>query len=126
MTRWNGGVIGVANNPTSTSAKGIWSLSEATKAIKAGLWPSTAIPIDYLVVAGGGGGGGGLSGVYNAGTGGGGGFLTSTEILNPGTTYTVTVGGGGSGGNAAAGGTGSNSSLSGTGLTTVLSYGGGG
>jgi hypothetical protein len=39
MPRWNGGVIGAANNPTSSSAKGIWSLSEATKAIRAGLWP---------------------------------------------------------------------------------------
>ena len=39
MPRWNGGVIGAANNPTTSSAKGIWSLSEATKAIRAGLWP---------------------------------------------------------------------------------------
>ena len=39
MPRWNGGVIGAANNPTLSSAKGIWSLSEATKAIRAGLWP---------------------------------------------------------------------------------------
>ena len=39
MPKWNGGVIGVANNPTQSSAKGIWSLSEATKAIRAGLWP---------------------------------------------------------------------------------------
>jgi hypothetical protein len=39
MPKWNGGVIGVANNPTQLSAKGIWSLSEATKAIRAGLWP---------------------------------------------------------------------------------------
>ena len=39
MPRWNGGVIGAANNPTQSSAKGIWSLSEATKAIRAGLWP---------------------------------------------------------------------------------------
>ncbi len=40
MPRWNGGVIGAANNPTTSSAKGIWSLSEATKAIRAGLWPA--------------------------------------------------------------------------------------
>ena len=39
MPKWNGGVIGAANNPTISSAKGIWSLSEATKAIRAGLWP---------------------------------------------------------------------------------------
>jgi len=39
MPRWNGGVIGAANNPTTSIAKGIWSLSEATKAIRAGLWP---------------------------------------------------------------------------------------
>lgn len=39
MPRWNGGVIGAANNPTLTTATGIWSLSEVTKAVRAGLWP---------------------------------------------------------------------------------------
>ena len=39
MPRWNGGVIGAANNPSAISAKGVWSLAEVTKAIRAGNWP---------------------------------------------------------------------------------------
>ena len=49
--------------------------------------------IDYLVVAGGGGGG-----AWYAGGGGAGGFLTSRDESFPvtaGTTYKITVGGGG-------------------------------
>jgi hypothetical protein len=37
----NGGIIGVANNPTSTTATGIWSLQEQLKAKAAGNWPVT-------------------------------------------------------------------------------------
>ena len=87
----------------------------------------TSIPltVDYLVVAGGGGGGGSV-----AGGGGGGGLLTSigstSLTLNPGTTYTCTVGIGGSGGPTMTQGTdGSNSSFSGAGITTITSTGGG-
>jgi hypothetical protein len=54
--------------------------------------------IDYLVVAGGGGGG-----AYRAGGGGAGGFRTATGVsITPGTTYTITVGGG-NGGNGGSG-----------------------
>jgi len=84
--------------------------------------------IEYLCVAGGGSGAGG-----DGGGGGAGGFLTNfggTAIgLTPGTAYTVTVGGGGSGvpGNPKTqGNSGSNSVLSGTGITTVTATGGGG
>jgi hypothetical protein len=35
----NGGIIGVANNPTDTVASGVWSLQEQFKAEQAGDWP---------------------------------------------------------------------------------------
>lgn len=41
MTRWNGGIIGVANNPTNSVAKGVWGLQEQLKAKAAGNWPVT-------------------------------------------------------------------------------------
>jgi hypothetical protein len=42
----NGGIIGVANNPTNSVATGVWSLQEQFKAEKASNWPS---PIPMLV-----------------------------------------------------------------------------
>ena len=95
-----------------------------------------AILTDFLIVAGGGSGG-----VHNAGGGGAGGLRTSygsnsgggssaeTNLgLTSGTTYTITVGAGGSAvtTDATAGNSGSNSSISGSGLTTITSIGGGG
>jgi hypothetical protein len=83
---------------------------------------------DILVVAGGGGGGGGN--VAGGGGGGGGGYRTSTQTLNGGTVYTITVGDGGAGvgggGYSTTRNPGSNSSISGSGLTTITSAGGGG
>src|SRR5210317_1371230 len=75
-----------------------------------------------LVIAGGGGGG------ANGGGGGAGGYRTSTQDLNIGSTYTITVGDGGAKGQTSSanpGSVGSNSSISGTGLTTITSAGGG-
>jgi len=77
---------------------------------------------DMLVIAGGGGGG------ANGGGGGAGGYRTSTQNLNIGSVYTVTVGDGGAAGASSApnpGVVGSDSSISGTGLTTITSAGGG-
>ena len=109
--------------PTSSVAVGSWTLVEQLQAKKAGNWPAPVIPINYLVVAGGGSGGTG----YYSGGGGAGGYLASTVNLNPGATYTVTVGGGGAGVNSNTfGNSGSNSVLSGTGITTVTAVGGGG
>ena len=82
---------------------------------------------EYLSVAGGAGGG-----KRNAGGGGAGGLLTNfggTAInLTAGSTYTVTVGAGGSSqsSNDSRGNPGTNSVISGTGITTVTSIGGGG
>ena len=113
MQRGNGGVIGKVNTPTSSSAKGIWSLNELQRAVLAGTWPVTqytvvqtftatstwtcptgVTEVEYLVVAGGGGGGG-----DTGGGGGAGGFRTASGFsVTAGTDYTITVGGGGSGG----------------------------
>jgi hypothetical protein len=66
----------------------------------------------YLVVAGGAGGPG-----YAGGGGGAGGLLTSTAALSVGTTYTITVGAGGTTGNPATAG--NNSSISGLSITSI-------
>jgi hypothetical protein len=47
----NGGIIGVANDPTSSVASGVWSLQEQELAKKAGAWPDifsgTALRLDF-------------------------------------------------------------------------------
>ena len=94
--------------------------------------------VDFLVIAGGagggvvgGGGGGGAGGYrnsYSSESSGGGGSSETALSLTPGTTYTVTVGAGGTAQttNQKAGNNGSNSLISGTGITTITSIGGGG
>ena len=77
--------------------------------------------INYLVVAGGGGGG-----VYIGGGGGSGGLLSGSNVLMiPGSTYTITIGAGGSGGASysVAGGQGSNSVFGS--IATAIGGGGG-
>ncbi len=66
---------------------------------------STISSLEYLVVAGGGGGGGNGGSNYARAGGGGGGYGTGTitSTLVAGTAYTVTVGAGGPGGDAAKG-----------------------
>jgi hypothetical protein len=59
---------------------------------------SGAYTVNYLVVAGGGGGASGDKSGYGMGGGGGaGGMLASSFTANPGTSYTINVGGGGAG-----------------------------
>jgi hypothetical protein len=88
-----------------------------------------AVIAKYLVVAGGGGGGNGY-GVYGAGAGGGAGGLLTGEVTMPaGTTYTIYVGAGGTGGTSKTlcGGNatpGTPSVISGTGLSVTVSGGG--
>jgi hypothetical protein len=84
------------------------------------------VDAEYLVVAGGGSGA-----KSDAGGGGAGGLLTNyggTAIsLNPGTTYTATVGAGGASKTSVGlGNDGSDSVISGTGISTVTAIGGGG
>ena len=78
--------------------------------------------IDFLVIAGGGSGGS----TSNSGGGGAGGYRTSTQNIDSGVVFTVTVGDGGSASSSAIGVNGSDSSVSGSGLTTITSAGGGG
>jgi hypothetical protein len=76
---------------------------------------------DYLVVGGGGGGG-----QYVGGGGGGGGFIEGTVNLSPG-TYTLSVGGGASGGDTCRDntwGNGAASSISGNGVSIIAAGGG--
>jgi hypothetical protein len=59
---------------------------------------SAGYTVQYLVVAGGGGGASGDKSGYGMGGGGGaGGMLASSFTANPGTSYTINVGGGGAG-----------------------------
>jgi hypothetical protein len=44
MARDNGGIIGPVNDPTNTSASGVWSLEEQYQAQLAGNWPSAPTP----------------------------------------------------------------------------------
>lgn len=87
--------------------------------------PSTALNVDYLVVAGGGGGGGSYGGAgagggtrCTVGATGGGGSLES-QLAVTATAYSITVGAGGAG-NGSSGTVGSNSVFS-----TITSTGGG-
>ena len=96
----------------------------------------TPLTVDYLVVAGGGGGawangaGGGAGGLRTSygSTSGGGATAETNKTLTIGTSYTVTVGAGGSAGPASAnpGGTGSDSSITGSDITNITTDGGGG
>jgi hypothetical protein len=91
--------------------------------------------VDFLVIAGGGsggryaGGGGGAGGYrnsYSTETSGGGGSSETSLSLSPGTTYTITIGGGGSVPSPGQrGNDGTASSISGSGITTISSTGGG-
>jgi hypothetical protein len=88
------------------------------------LSPST---INYLIVAGGAGGGNNSNG-HAGGGGGAGGFITNTQGITAGTSYTITVGAGGAGGGTSGSGqgfNGSNSSFTPV-VTTAIGGGGGG
>jgi len=91
---------------------------------------------DFLVIAGGGSGGcsrggggaGGYRNSYSTETSGGGGSSETSLSLTPGTTYTITVGAGGTAQTSeasAVGFQGSNSSISGSDITDIVSTGGG-
>jgi hypothetical protein len=80
-------------------------------------FPQGVYTINYLIVAGGGAGG-----FVNAagGGGGGGGFKASSLSVTPGATYTMVIGGGGTG----IGGAGTNSSITGVDIATGGGAGG--
>lgn len=118
--RPEGSLIGPANVPSTTKASGIWGLAEQAAAISGGSWLGvTPTIVQYLILSGGGGGGG-----YWGGGGGAGGVLIGITPISSGTSYTITVGGGGSPGAGSPTGTnGSNSVFSE--ITTVGGGGGG-
>jgi hypothetical protein len=111
--RYPGGLITKSPTaPTTSAAAGIWTLDQALQYIKAGTWPFASFTViqtftssttwicppgvtsvEALVVAGGGPGGG------DQGGGGGAGGLSyiSSFAVTAGTSYTVTVGAGGTG-----------------------------
>lgn len=87
---------------TATNANGTSEASSATSSVT----PSANVVVNYLVVAGGGAGAGWGYGCNKGSGGGAGGYRNFTsQALNPGTNYAVTVGAGGagSGGNGAKG-----------------------
>ena len=95
-----------------------------------------SVTVDFLVIAGGGaagydqGGGGGAGGYrnsYSTESSGGGGSSETSLTLTQGTTYTITIGAGGTGiyGTTTPAGEGNDSSISGSGITTITSIGGG-
>ena len=79
--------------------------------------------LDYLVIAGGGGGGGaGVAGGDGLGGGGAGAFRNGTGYAVSTQAYTITIGGAGAGGTAAAQGSSGGNSI----FDTITSSGGGG
>lgn len=80
-------------------------------------YPQGVYSLSYLIVAGGGAGG-----YINSfgGGGGGGGFIASSLSVTPGATYTMVIGGGGTG----AGGAGTNSSITGVDIASGGGAGG--
>jgi hypothetical protein len=46
----NGGIIGIENIPSSSSASGMWTLAGASEFIKEGIWPSLNVPTDIIFV----------------------------------------------------------------------------
>ena len=99
MSRWN----------TDTGVYEIWTGS-SWQVIASGTYT-----ISYLIA-----GGGAAGGSYGGGGGGAGGYLTGTTNLTPLSTYTITVGSGGT-----SGGSGGNSSISSIGTSVGGGAGGG-
>ena len=81
----------------------MWTLSQVSQAVKNQTWTGNIPPsiVEYLIVAGGGAGG------YDLGAGGGaGGLLAGYAGITSGTSYFITVGAAGAGGNSNTGGDG--------------------
>ena len=86
MADFNGGIIGQDNVPATQDAIITTFNSSGTLTTA-----STTSTVEYLVIAGGGSGGGEI-----AGGGGAGGYRTASNFsVNPSTSYSITVGGGG-------------------------------
>jgi len=84
------------------------------------------VSAETLIIGGGGAGGSDGTQPFGSGGGGAGGFRSPSFNFSTGISYTVTVGGGGTGATSANRVGGTASSISGTGITTITSAGGGG
>lgn len=97
-----------------------------------GTWvcPPDVKSAEFLVVGAGGGGGGADNSLNTrtaqGGGGGGGAVIKQTLATTPGNSYTITVGAGGTGGNATAGTNGGISEIVLSGTTLIKAFGGGG
>ncbi len=104
---------------TSGSWTPIGDITSSTPSSPAATNPN----IEYLVAAGGGGGGSNS----NSGGGGAGGYLSSSiDNVTSGSTFTITVGAGGSVSGNTNGGNGNVSSIAGSTITTISTVAGGG
>lgn len=92
-----------------------------------GSWtcPSGITRAQVIAIGGGGGGGGGRNNNTGGGGGGAGAFVNQIVTVVPGTSYTVTIGAGGTAGTAG-GGTGGNGGQTSFGTLVYAGYGGGG
>lgn len=108
---------------------GTWSQRQQGQSLGAGTWPTAGVYADLLVVAGGGSAAYSDDGTYKRfanGSGGAGGYIAKNLLLAQGSTYSITVGAGGT--RPASAGVsyqGSNSVISGNSVY-LTAYGGGG
>lgn len=109
--------------PTATNAPNV--LYYGTPGTYTWTAPAGVTSVNYLVVAGGGGGGGGYPSITTGGGGGAGGLLTGTLSVTPLSSYTVTVGNGGTAG-AGGGASGSNGGAGGNSVFASITAIGGG
>jgi hypothetical protein len=49
MAKENGGIIGVVNTPTTSTASGVWDFQDQYNARVGDIWPSTPYSVDFLV-----------------------------------------------------------------------------
>ena len=106
---------------------GMWTTRQQLQAINNGTWPSVAMPIEFLLIAGGGGGATSYDSRAGAGAGGAGGYLSATDAdvkAIKGATYTITVGAGGTSTTTGGPTNGENSVISGPNFTATTLGGG--
>jgi hypothetical protein len=49
MAKENGGIIGVVNTPTTSTASGVWALEDQYNARVGDIWPGQPYSVDFLV-----------------------------------------------------------------------------
>jgi hypothetical protein len=52
MAKENGGIIGVVNTPTTTTASGVWAIEDQFNARVGNNWPVPPYSVDFLVISG--------------------------------------------------------------------------